>query len=210
MSLTGDEHVSETLLRQASDKERLAKIIPVKKKREFIFRRTALNYVLSQYLENYNIVSNEDEKPKLVTGNACQHIGFSLSASKNYCSIAVSSNDIGIDIEAIDTQVDITGICERFIPHFDHMLDQLSLCGADTRAYSTIWWCKLEAFTKLYGFGLDKVIHDAKRMKEFVMRKYSHERIVSTEKYVCAVSKKHEFTIDNIYKIPFERVLYAS
>ena len=95
-------------------------------------------------------------KPSIATRPGLQ---FNLSHSGQFAMIATASDgDVGVDIEAIDPQVDAIGLSERFfsVPERD---DLRTLRGTDRSRGFFNAWTRKEAYLKARGdgiaFGLD-------------------------------------------------------
>ena len=130
-------------------------------KEEYIACRWLLRQVLAIYTgvatHELQIQRSEKGKPYLARSN----IQFSLSHSNHWAILAVSEGQaIGIDVETIQAQRDITGIAQHYY-HPAELAALLRLSGGAQQDYFYRLWTLKEAFFKALGSGisagLDKI-----------------------------------------------------
>lgn len=200
------DEVSILALFREEDRIRYEKIIPPKRKRNFAFRRSVLNFVLQHYVKSYSIKSDANGKPYVVSHDDSEKIHFSSSSSAELCVVAVSGDLIGADIEVRQQSVDLVRICEKYLPVFSDISDvwketrivkQLAMCT----------WCRMESFVKLNGLTLHKMLFgsqagDQKNKSERV----SLDTVISGSDFVCVVSQFECVDLKNIYHVGFEKI----
>lgn len=92
----------------------------------------------------YDIIRKNEEKPFIVP----RKLHFNLSHSEAYKVCAVSTEDVGIDIQYHDNSIDISAISEKFLGY------QIS-----NKQNFFKYWVKAEARAKLEGKGLCTKLH---------------------------------------------------
>lgn len=194
--------VSVDMLPRTEDRVRYDQIVPPRRKRQFIFRRVALDYVLRHYVDAYTIERDANGKPYVVQREGSAAVYFSSSSSSGLCAIGVSRQPIGIDLEARGQQVDINAICERYVPAFAGMSEvwknsriarQLALCA----------WCRTESFVKLHGLTLHAVLFKSGQGDGC---EASEDVVISGTDFVCVVSQHTHQGLKNLHHIGFEQV----
>lgn len=206
VTLTDAHATPESMLTKEEDRAQYKKIIPLRKKQNFLFRRISLDFVLKQYVGDYTLGKNLNGKPFLLITSRMRKIHFSASSSSNICAIGISLKKIGIDVENRITNVDMVGLCERFLPDFliakKGLVDSLLI--EDIAIHE---WCRVESFVKLYGNNLHKVLIKKNKIDSDLVKKLPNFNIViSNENYVCSISQKKPFRINKIHKIKFEDI----
>lgn len=124
-----------------------------KHKTLFLKRRVALRRVLAHYALEPNkklfITRHKMEKPKLRQSR----YQFNASNSKDYALIAVSSHDVGIDVEKIAPLEDLMSVAQTVFtqPELDNLYAQTNESARLTMFYQ--YWSLKEAFLKGIGLG---------------------------------------------------------
>ena len=146
--LQDTDMVQDDLLVRDEDRARYNRIVPLQRRRQFIFRRHVRDYVLRQYASHHKVrIDGMSGKPYVLSRRGRQPMYFSTSASRDVCAVGVSRNPLGLDIEASDRPIDMVDICERFLPQFKrwssfrHHKDWLRQAALGA-------WCRTEAYGK--------------------------------------------------------------
>jgi|GEM_PF-4195953 len=132
--------------------------LPAQKQR-FITRRGLLRTILGHYLQTparqVELVYGPQGKPLLCSRtHAGQSLHFNFTHSRELAILAVTRDDeVGVDVEAIDTQRSIEGIARRYF----HELEWQRISEMDgqqqAQAFFDTWACK-EAIVKAQGGGI--------------------------------------------------------
>jgi phosphopantetheinyl transferase len=193
--------VSVDMLPRSEDRERYDQIVPPRRKRQFIFRRVALDYVLRHYVDDYTIERDANGKPYVGQAAGKLALYFSSSSSSGLCAVGVSRQPVGVDLEVRSQQVDINAICERYVPAFAGMSEvwknsriarQLALCA----------WCRTESYVKLHGLTLHAVLFKSGQGGDHAS---SEDVVISGTDFVCVVSQHTHQGLKNIHHIGFEQ-----
>jgi 4'-phosphopantetheinyl transferase len=195
------DEVSVEMLARGEDRARYAQIVPPRRKRQFIFRRVALDYVLRQYVDDYRIERGAGGKPRVVTRGAPLY--YSASSSADLCAVVVSQAPVGVDLEGRSQQVDINGICEKYVPQFAGM-SEMWKNGRIARQLALCAWCRTESNVKLHGLTLHAVLFKREGGTE---PQESEDIVISGADFVCVVSQHAHLGLNNIHHIAFDRVL---
>ncbi|EYU14904.1 4'-phosphopantetheinyl transferase family protein [Photorhabdus aegyptia] len=200
-----------------SDIVRYNQICLADRRKRFIFRRAALRYVLSQYLSDYEIITNDNGKPYISTEQDFKYY-FSLSASGNYCAIGFSSREIGVDIEVTPSKIKLSEIIECFIKdkELEYMQDvMLKQRLGDNHGFQNYYhlmllcyWVRFEAYIKLFASTLHEKLlannpDSVKDMKELE----SSTLLIHHQKFVCALSQKKVIATPNINEINYSEII---
>lgn len=123
----------------------------------FIFARAMLRRILGHYLQRnpaeIHFLYGEHGKPSLASDDA-QALQFNLSHSHDVVLCAVTlRGDVGVDIEAVRSDVDSVGIAKRFFTSDEYQLLE-SLPEAQRKTAFFNAWVRKEAFLKAIGAGL--------------------------------------------------------
>jgi 4'-phosphopantetheinyl transferase len=127
-----------------------------KQRRRYIAGRTALRNILGGYLgrapETLRFAYNDHGKPSLA--NVYSGLRFNVSHSgETMLAAFVLNSEIGIDIEAIQQNIDYMGICQRWFSVQESNilwdLPEEKRIGAFFRT-----WTRKEAYIKALGIGL--------------------------------------------------------
>jgi phosphopantetheinyl transferase len=206
VSIKDADAVSAQMLAREDDRKRYAQILPPRRKRQFVFRRAVLDYVLRHYVPDYAIAHDTNGKPHVKASEGEARVYFSASSSQQLCAVGVSRQEIGIDLEARSQQVDLVGICEKYVPAFSGMgplwqnsrvAKQLAMCA----------WCRTESTIKLHGLTLHAVLFQSQREGEPPLDTGPHADIViSGTDFVCVVSQAERIGLNNIYHLGFEQI----
>jgi 4'-phosphopantetheinyl transferase len=144
------------LLSQA-EQERAARYVQQEDRLRSVITRAILRQLLGAYLDcspkRVNFQYNAYEKPEL----AAPHSGlyhFNLSHSHEWIVYAIGCQaPVGIDIECINDEVDVSSIAQRFFHPVENELIQ-SLTGPTQMAAFFRCWARKEALLKALGEGL--------------------------------------------------------
>ena len=124
-----------------------------KDKVAFLKRRVALRRVLAHYATSPNkkwrIERKKMEKPRL----SQSQYQFNTSNSNDYALIAVSSHDVGIDVEKIAPLEDLMSVAQTVFtqPELDTLIVQSDEIPRQTTFYQ--YWSLKEAYLKGIGLG---------------------------------------------------------
>lgn len=126
-------------------------------RKAFIARRGLLRILLSRYLSGeargLRFTYNAFDKPSLEGLSESYELHFNVSHCDDVAVIAMSRNDVGIDIERVDTYYPCLTIAEEFFaPHeisVLHALPPSEIAGTFFR-----YWTAKEAVAKAIGKGL--------------------------------------------------------
>jgi len=208
VSIKDSDAVSVQMLAREEERKRHEQIIPPRRKRQFVFRRAVLDYVLRHYVPDYAIEHDASGKPHVRAREGQARVYFSASSSQNLCAVGVSRQQIGIDLEARSQQVDLVGICEKYVPAFSGMVPlwqnswvarQLAMCA----------WCRTESTIKLHGLTLHAVLFQSQREGTQPLDACPHADIViSGYDFVCVVSQVERIGLNNIYHLGFEQICH--
>ncbi|PQQ30970.1 hypothetical protein C6H64_07960 [Photorhabdus luminescens] len=200
-----------------SDIVRYNQICLADRRKKFIFRRAALRYVLSQYLSDYEIITNDNGKPYIYTEQDFKYY-FSLSASGNYCAIGFSSREIGVDIEVTPSKVKFSEIIESFIKDEELeymqgvMLKQRSGVSPGFHNYyhlmSLYYWVRLEAYIKLFASTLhEKLLANNSDSVKDMEELEASTLLIHHQKFVCALSQKKVISTPSIKEINYSEII---
>jgi len=216
VSLDNTDTVSSQDLRHAEDRARCEQILPPRRKRQFAFRRRALRYVLSRYLPRYDLDVAPSGKPFVRQTQGRQGLQFSTSASRDVCAVCVSDSDAGVDIEANPPAVDLADIVTQFMPGVPSSsyaaLRTLDATEASPplRAFrqhlAVMSWCRLEAYTKLHGRTLHRVLFEEHEKLPEAFGDGHHVVAVANLDYVCVIAQTQPFRVARIHQIDFARI----
>lgn len=123
----------------------------------FIARRGLLRILLSRYLTceapDLRFTHNAFDKPLLESPSESYELHFNLSHADDVAVIALSRNDVGIDIERVDATYPCLTIAEEFFA--DHEIFVLHALPRSevVRTFFRYWTAK-EAVAKAIGIGL--------------------------------------------------------
>ena len=123
---------------------------------KFIINRGFLRLILAKYLsikaKDIELAYNHKGKPFLVPSNQSK-INFNLSHKNKYTIYAVSNNDLGIDLEAIKSDIEVENIAKRFFTNHEYN-DICCLQKEEKLEYFFQLWTAKEAYLKAIGEGL--------------------------------------------------------
>ncbi len=137
------------------EKARLRKIKNPTALKNSLSSLLCLKYLLVQLdidLKNADltIIRDKNGKPRFATFPLC----FSISHSGTLAAVTLSNQNIGIDIELIDSSRDIFAVSKRFFAPEEH----LTICKSKSPVEDFFaLWTKKEAFSKLSGKGLSSI-----------------------------------------------------
>jgi|GEM_PF-4066951 len=209
ISLSDSTAVSADALVDRRDRDRCDRIAVPLRRRGFIFRRFSLRYVLDHYVSDYSIEPNEDGKPLVKTPKGDPPVHFSSSSSGNVCAIAVSSQEVGLDLELSRCRVDLVGIYKQFLPFFGPVLsprypEQL------LRYLALLEWCRLEAVTKLKGLGLHRLLFRERELLHHRLRDPDHHyAMIANTEYVCVLAQSRPVHLNHIYERDFSKMVLS-
>lgn len=136
------------------EQEKAARFLHGKDRASFLTRRTALRILLSQYTDisasEIEFIAGKNKKPELREDSF--KIRFNVSHSGELILIAISDNEIGVDIERIESgfkysDILIHGFNEQEINRIEE--------AADNRRLFFKLWTRKEALCKASSKGLD-------------------------------------------------------
>jgi 4'-phosphopantetheinyl transferase len=121
----------------------------------FAVGRHALRLLLSNYLSvspaSFSISTEMGQRPLISNLSAQMH--FNISHSGEWVLVAFAKEELGIDIEKIDTDF----AYEDILPdHFSEAEQAFVLSAADPTAAFYYLWTRKEALTKAWGTGLQE------------------------------------------------------
>ena len=154
LSETNDDFVYFASLLSKDEHERANSFRFSRDQRQYTMARGILRSLLARYLGGFpqtiEIVYGLWGKPCLAQGKS---LHFNVSHSREYALYALTQNyEVGIDIEYIDTKLDIENIASSLFSPVD-LNDWNKLSPEDkTGAFFKLWVCK-EAFLKASGKG---------------------------------------------------------
>jgi phosphopantetheinyl transferase len=124
-------------------------------RREFLYGRALVRYVLSHYLDigpaEVRFSKSEFGKPYI---DSNESIHFNLSHSRGTSVLALSAaGPVGVDLEQVDASHDGIGIAERYFSQVEHQY-LLRLPAAERPASFFSLWALKESFIKATGKGL--------------------------------------------------------
>jgi 4'-phosphopantetheinyl transferase len=126
-------------------------------RRRRMLARVALREILAHYLEaaaaDLSFSYGKYGKPCMDVRHGGDRLQFNLSRTGDYCLVAVSKAEVGIDVETVKTREDVDALASRFFaPSEAARLARLH--GArKVAAFYSCWTCK-EAVVKALGGGL--------------------------------------------------------
>lgn len=136
-----------------------SRFVRVKDRESFISRRTALRILLSRYTEippsKIEFIAGKNKKPERKSES--NNIRFNVSHSGELILIAISSTEVGIDIERIESNFNYFDILKhsfnkREISQIEHAANSLELFFR--------FWTRKEALSKASAKGLDDDLKD--------------------------------------------------
>ncbi len=123
----------------------------------FLVGRSLARNTLSRYADipvrSWRFSINEYGRPAVDWPRACRNIHFSVSHTSGLVAVAVSPiSEIGIDVERVDRQVDISGIAEAVFTQCE--MERILRCAPDENRdrFFGLWTLK-EAYIKARGRG---------------------------------------------------------
>lgn len=169
----GEVHVWYRTTGEMSDSDAAMSLSPDERERaaRFMFERDRVAFVaahdlvrqaLSQYADvapaAWTFVTSKQGKPELDAAHAGLGLRFNLSHTRGMVACVVSSGcDVGVDVEALDTQADIRALATRFFaPNEAAALD---MCPEADRLprFIELWTLK-ESYVKAIGHGLSHAL----------------------------------------------------
>jgi phosphopantetheinyl transferase len=216
VSLDSADAVSAQDLSHAEDRARCDEIVVPRRKRQFTFRRRALRYVLGRYLPRYDLDFEAAGKPFVRSSSGRMGLHFSTSSSRDVCAVCVGRTDTGVDIEANPPAVDLADIVTQFMPGVPSSsyaaLRTLDATEASPplRAFrqhlAVMSWCRLEAYTKLHGRTLHRVLFEEHEKLPEAFGDGHHVVAVANLDYVCVIAQTQPFRVARIHQIDFARI----
>lgn len=146
--LSKDELLKASRFHQSKDRD------------SFISRRTALRILLSRYTDisasEIEFIAGKNKKPELKSESR-RIIRFNVSHSSDLILIAISNNEIGIDLERIETGFNYTDILKHSFS--EQEISRIENAD-DSRELFFRLWTRKEALTKASSKGLDDELRD--------------------------------------------------
>lgn len=140
------------------EQQRAAAFYFAEHRRHYVLAHQYLRWVLSQYVdlspENIMFTKNIYGKPELVEFQNTLQLQFNLSHSDCFIAVGVGkTHDLGVDIETIKTDKDITALAEHCfsMQEWQHF-STLTTAQQQTEFYRH--WSRKEAYVKALGTGL--------------------------------------------------------
>ena len=166
----------------ADEQMRFKRLLIPAKKNQFLRGRGVLRLLLSHYLKSepakIRIEKNIYDKPFL---DKCSlSVFFNVSHSGQYALIAIASDEVGIDIERIKSDLDFPSIATRFFHATELAVLNSFATHRRRRAFYRLWTRK-ESLLKMLGCGFANC---ATNIPEGIFQKHFH---VSSG-YVAAVA----------------------
>jgi 4'-phosphopantetheinyl transferase len=145
----------------SDEQERAAQFRRVKDCDRFIVARGSLRVILARYLDRephqLRFVYGEQGKPALAADSQ-KAVRFNVSHSQSLALFAVARDcEVGIDLEAVQTDFDVEGISRRYLPAREAAL----ICAAPVEMRHEIFftcWTLKEAYVKASGSGLSTLL----------------------------------------------------
>jgi 4'-phosphopantetheinyl transferase len=139
------------------ERERHARFVQEKDRRQYLLGKVLVRTVLSLYLERkpeeWIFASNNLGKPVLTNGTADSSICFNLSHTDGLVVCAVARNiEVGIDVENINRKVNLDLAERYFAPAEVAYLDTMP--KERLHAVFFLFWTLKEAYIKARGMGL--------------------------------------------------------
>lgn len=188
--------VADKFLADDSEKARSARILVPARRRSFLFRRAARRHVLRQYLNDWQLEHTPEGKPQIF--GAPLH--FSASNSLDLCAVAVSAGEVGVDIVASSSSLDLSRLCARYVPRFV----EPAMCPEAVRQATGRWhWAQFEARLKLHGERLFDALTSPAAESGTT---HCHEVVIAAASYVCAVARSVPFRLARLEILPFAKV----
>jgi 4'-phosphopantetheinyl transferase len=142
-----DEKEKQKINRRMSEKGRHARLVARALARQVLAWCTGTTATAVQFTEN------RFGKPELAPGITDQPIRFNLSCTNDLVACAVTlGHDIGVDIENVHRQVDLS-IADRFFSNQEAEAISQADAGLKTSLFFRFWTLK-EAFVKATGRGI--------------------------------------------------------
>ena len=146
MSLSDEERIKASRLRNEADKER------------FLAAHGLLRELLSGYLgtaaEGLQFRSGSRGKPELVPQGDARAISFNLSHTRRWAAVAVAKSlPVGVDIEEVHPALDVDGMAQMVLSEAEQAVLAGLAPAQRRRSFVTAWVCK-EAVLKAIGRGL--------------------------------------------------------
>ncbi len=138
--------------------KRAVKLKIPEKQNQFVVTRFVLKTIISRILykepKQIRIVHTEQGKPYIKEQYQGEDIHFNLSHSETQAIIALTlAQEIGVDIEKIETNKDYTGLSQRFFSA-QEQAELNAISEADLARCFYTCWTRKEAFVKAMGDGL--------------------------------------------------------
>lgn len=151
--------------RLLSQDERLRfdKLLLPAKKCQFLRSRAVLRKILSFYLNNdpssIQILTNSHGKPSLQINPSALH--FNVSHAADCLLLAISSTEVGVDVEYIKEALDFNAIAAQFFEKGELEVLQTFSRHRQRRAFYRLW-TKKESTLKMLGCGFSGTAGDLK------------------------------------------------
>lgn len=135
---------------------RVEKFVREKDKCQCILGELLLRYSLWNFYDykfkNIEFSYNEFGKPRLRYIDN-RNIHFNISHSGNWIVCGIYNQPVGIDVECIDNNNNISGIVQRFFTDVENYYIQMQIPNRQTEAFFKLWTLK-ESYIKCVGKGL--------------------------------------------------------
>ena len=145
--------IEDKIYESLSNEERYFMISNESKKKEKIARDILFKYVIEQENIKEDLVFNKYGKPDFKD----KKYHFNISHSKDIVVIAVSNEEVGVDIQKLSTYDDIQ--LDKLTKRVYNDNDYNFYNTDDNVTFTQIWTIK-EAYLKYLGIGLIKNLHD--------------------------------------------------
>jgi hypothetical protein len=195
--LAEDDVIGDYLGADDGERVRASRIVVPARRRSFLFRRAVQRNVLGKYLKAWQVEHGGADKPRL--GGAVPPLHFSASSSGRFCAVAISAEEVGVDIAATEGRVALAGLCKRFVAGFTEPPD---IPDAVRRRAGQWSWTRFEAGLKLRG----EPLLDALTGRAEPPCGRQADLMVAGADFVCAVAKAVPFRLALLEFLPFMRI----
>jgi 4'-phosphopantetheinyl transferase len=157
---------AELSLLSASEKEIAGRFRFDADRNRNVVGRQALRFLLSKYLSvlpsEISIIAVNGQKPYISAPSS--HIHFNISHSGDWVLVAMANDELGIDIEKIDTDFNHDDLIRE---HFSESEEVFISRAADPVSAFYFLWTRKEALTKAWGTGLQENLKMVSALDEY-------------------------------------------
>ena len=117
------------------------------------FTRKSLGDILGLHPKNIHLTQDDRGKPKLASIHGCTSLCFNLSHTQGLAAIAISEDEVGLDVENKETRGSDIDIAKHFFSA--HEYQEISKHSSEYQSeYLLLYWTLKEAFLKAEGWGI--------------------------------------------------------